>query len=348
MHPIVAKSHITSIHPLWAVEGGRIAINGMNLITEGFKLPEVYLGSEQAQVVHASSQSVSLIVPTGLKRGHTPVRFGDAFGETVFVEIGSRVASGLHQVDNPVIDREGYLYLTYSGARGEQSPVSVFRVRRDGFREPFVSGITNATSMAFAPDSQLYVSSRFDGSVYRVSQDGSFDVFISDLGVASGLAFSPDGTLYVGDRSGTIFRVGTSGHATAFATLPASVAAFHLAWGPDDTLYVTSPTMSSCDCVYRIDQTGKVEKIYRFFGRPQGIAFDAQGLLYVVEALAGMAGLYRVERNGSVVQVLAASSLVGLAFDPVGGLIVASNNTAYRLDIAIRPYASDASSLLDS
>ena len=86
MHPIVAKNHITSIHPLWAVEGGRIAINGMNLITEGFKLPEVYLGSEQAQVVHASSQSVSLIVPTGLKRGHTPVRFGDALGETVFDE----------------------------------------------------------------------------------------------------------------------------------------------------------------------------------------------------------------------------------------------------------------------
>ena len=341
MQPIVAKNHIVSIHPLWAIEGGRITVNGSNLIAEGARLPEVYFGSEQAQIIHASSQSVSLIVPTGLKRGHTPVKFGGALGETVFVEIGLRVASGLHQVDNPVIDSEGYLYLTYSGVRGEQSPVSVFRVRRDGFREPFVSGITNATSMAFGPDSKLHVSSRFDGSVYRVAQDGSFDVFISGLGVASGLAFSPDGTLYVGDRSGTIFRVGTSGHATAFATLPASVAAFHLAWGPDDALYVTSPTMSSCDCVYRVDQTGKVEKIYQSFGRPQGIAFDAQGTLYVVEALAGMAGLYRVERNGSATKVLTASSLVGLAFDPAGGLIVVSNDTAYRLDVAVLPYSSD-------
>ena len=330
MPPKVSRARITSVHPLLAVAGGRVTIEGTDLIADEFDLPEVILGSETARVVCASRRALSVIVPSGLEGGRTPVRVGGVVGETAFVEIGAPVATGLHQVDNPAIDRAGHLYLTYSGARGEESPVSVFRVRRDGFREPFVSGIINATSLAFAPDGRLHISSRFEGSVYRVASNGSFEVLASHLGVACGLAFSPDGTLYVGDRSGTVFRVGTSGHVTPFATLPASVAAFHLAWGPDDALYVTSPTLSSYDWVYRVGHTGKVDRFCSSFGRPQGIAFDAEGSLHVVEALAGVSGVCRVERDGSTTRVLGASTLVGLAFDPSGGLVVASNDTAYR------------------
>ena len=340
MSATVTGQRIASIHPLWAVEGGRITIEGTDLISEGPDLPEVRLGSHVARVVHASRQSISVIVPAGLDGGRTPIRVGGALGETAFVEIGVPVATGLHQVDNPAIDREGALYLTFSGARGESSPVSVFRVRRDGFREPFLSGISNATSMAFAPDGRLHISSRFEGAVYRVQPDGSFEVLASDLGVACGLAFSPDGTLYVGDRSGTVFRVGSAGHATAFATLPASVAAFHLAWGPDDALYVASPTLSSYDRVYRVDHTGKVDDVCTCFGRPQGLAFDTHGSLYVVEALAGTSGVYRLESDGAATRVLAAGALVGLAFDPAGGLVVTSNDTAYRIDTPLRPHQS--------
>ena len=332
------RPRITSIHPLWAVEGGRITIEGTDLVAANLGLPEVLLASQPARIVCASRQAVSLLVPSGLLGGHTPVRVGGSLGETAFVELGVPVATGLHQVDNPAIDSEGCLYLTYSGARGDRSPVSVFRVRPDGFREPFVSGITNATSLAFAPDGRLYVSSRFDGSVYRVESDGSFEVFVSDLGVACGLAFSPDGTLYVGDRSGTVFRVGRSGDAASFAVLPASVAAFHLAWGPDDALYVTSPSLSSYDSVYRVNHKGNVDEICSSFGRPQGIAFDSKGALYVVEALAGSSGVYRVGSDGQATCVLAAGALVGLAFDSAGGLVIASNDTAYRVDVPARPF----------
>jgi sugar lactone lactonase YvrE len=93
------------------------------------------------------------------------------------------------------------------------------------------------------PDDRLYVSSRFEGTVYRLAADGSVESFATDLGVACGLAFAPDGTLYVGDRSGTIFRVDRAGRAETFAALPPSVAAFHLALGPDGALYVTGPTL---------------------------------------------------------------------------------------------------------
>ena len=108
----------------------------------------------------------------------------------------------------------------------------------------------------------------------------------TDLGVACGIAFSDDGTLFVGDRSGSILRV-RDGRATMFATIPPSVAAFHLAFGPDRWLYVTAPTLGARDCVYRISPDGVVEVFYDGFGRPQGLAFDDHGDLYVVDAMAG-------------------------------------------------------------
>ena len=323
---------ITAVRPLSAVEGGRITIEATDLPLTGAAGPEVTLGQQPARVVHLSPRAVSVIVPAGLEGGRTPVRIGGAQGETAFVSIGQRLATGLHQVDNPAIDAQGTVYLTYSGPRGEEAPVSVFRVRRDGFREPFLSGITNATSMAFSPTGQLHVSSRYEGTVYRVDDDGAYEPVASDLGVACGLVFSPDGVMYVGDRTGTVFQIDHTGQASPFASLPASVAAFHLAWGPDAALYVTSPTLSTYDRVYRIDGSGTVDEVCRCFGRPQGLAFDRHGSLHVVEALAGVSGVYKVDPSGSADLVLSAASLVGLAFDPAdGSLVVASNDTAYRV-----------------
>src|SRR5947207_7630245 len=322
---------VTAVRPMWAIEGGRIAIEGTDFPLDLPRLPDVRIGGQPARVVQASSSSLSVIVPSGLESGSTPIRIAGVSGETAFVDIAAAFATGLHQVDNPVFDREGNLYVTYSGTRGQQVPVSIFRVRPNGTRESFSSGIVNPTSMALDPAGRLYVSSRFEGTVYRVAADGSAEVFANDLGVPCGLAFASDGTLYVGERSGTIFRVDPDGHAATFASLPASVAAFHLAFGPDETLYVTGPTLSSYDSLYRVDRRGGVIAQYHRFGRPQGVAFDMRGDLHVVEALAGMSGVYRVRAAGEPELVLAGPALVGVAFDGQGGCVVSSNDTAFRL-----------------
>jgi sugar lactone lactonase YvrE len=275
-----------------------------------------------------------VVVPAGLEGGEIPVRIAGITGQTPLVGIASPFATGLHQVDSPVFDREGNLYVTYSGTRGQQVPVSIFRVRPNGTRETFSSGIVNPTSMAIDRDGRLYVSSRFEGSVYRVAADGAPEVFATDLGVACGLAFARDGSLFVGDRSGTIFRVDAAGHATTFATLPPSVAAFHLAIAPDGAVFVTAPTLSSYDALYRVSPSGEVTAAHSQFGRPQGLAFDAAGTLYVVDALAGSSGVYRVPADGAPELVLAGPGLVGVAFSPGGAIVVTSNDTAYRL---VRP-----------
>jgi len=126
--------------------------------------------------------------------------------------------------------------------------------------------------------------------------------------------------------------VSPHGRAETFASLPASVAAFHLAMGPDGALYVTAPTLSSSDSIYRIGADGSVSARPERFGRPQGLAFDQSGALFVVEALAGESGVYRL--NSSDPELVASGpGLVGVALDGAGTMVVCSNETAYRLAV---------------
>ena len=165
-----------------------------------------------------------------------------------------------------------------------------------------------------------------------MSDEGKHELVVSELGVACGLAFDRNGDLYVGDRSGTIFRV-RDNHAEPFATLPASVAAFHLAISPEGELFASGPTLSTYDHVYRIGPDGNVRSVPATFGRPQGLALSPEGELHVVDALAGRSGLYRLkDLDGEPELLVAGCGFIGVAFGPSGELAVASNDTAFRFD----------------
>jgi len=69
-------------------------------------------------------------------------------------------------------------------------------------------------------------------------------------------------------------------------------------------------------------------------GRPQGLTFDSTGTMFVVDALAGSAGLYRIDMTTRAPEpelIVAAPQLVGVASHPDGGLVLASNDTLWRL-----------------
>lgn len=319
---------LTAVDPLRVIEGGRLWLRGSGLPVPTSHEDLCTVGGRPARAVFAAPDRIAVEIPAGLDGGPTEVKVPWLPGATLFVDIGTEVATGLHQVDSPAIDAQGRVYVTYSGSRGQQAPVSVFRVAPGGPREPFVTGIVNVTSMTFSASGLLHISSRFDGTVYRVFDDGRHEVVASDLGLACGLAFAPDGTLLVGDRSGTIFHIDLKGRTQTLATLPASVAAFHLAMGPDGWLYVTGPTLATYDRLYRVAMDGRVETVDATFGRPQGLAFDPEGNLHIVEALAGASGIYRFNAGGKTL-VVAGPRLVGLAFGPTGHLVVATSDTAY-------------------
>ncbi|HUE86966.1 MAG TPA: hypothetical protein VMO26_12900 [Vicinamibacterales bacterium] len=331
----VASVQLTGLDPLRVVEGGRLWLRGSSLPVPTAHEDLCTIGGVPARAVFAAPDRMAVEVPWGLAGGRTEVKVPWLPGATLYVDVAAQLATGLHQVDNPAVDRLGRVYVTYSGSRGQQAPVSIFRVAElGGPREPFVTGIVNATSMAFGPDDRLYVSSRFDGTVYRVVEDGGTEVVASDLGLACGLAFAPDGTLLVGDRSGTIFHIDQKGRTETLTSLPASVAAFHLAMGPDRALYVTGPTLGSYDRIYRVSLDGRVETFDASFGRPQGLAFDHEGTLHVVEALAGSSGIYQMRPEGRVL-VVAGPRLVGVAFGPDGTIVAATNDSVYRFGTRI-------------
>ena len=326
----VAQVELTGLDPLRILEGGRLWLRGSGLPVPVAHEDLCTVGGVPARAVFAAPDRMAVEVPSGLEGGRTEVKVPWLPGATLYVDVATPLATGLHQVDNPAVDSQGRVYVTYSGSRGQQAPVSIFRIAEPGGpREPFVTGIVNATSMVFGPDGRLYVSSRFDGSVYRVLEDGRTEVVASDLGLACGLAFAPDGTLFVGDRSGTLFHIDQKGRTETLTSLPASVAAFHLAMGPDHALYVTGPTLSTYDRIYRVSMAGRVETLDDSFGRPQGLAFDHEGTLHVVEALAGSSGVYQMRPTGRVL-VIAGPRLVGVAFGPDGTTVLATNDAVFR------------------
>lgn len=327
-----ARLPVRTLAPRVALDGGRVTIEGEGLPFHGDRAPAVLVGNLPADVLSTSTRRLRIAVPPGLEAGPAWITSPEMEEPLGKIYAGGAIATALHVVDNPAIDAEGRVYATYSGTRGQRVPVSVFRIGLDGQREPLVSGIVNATSLAFDREGELCVSSRFDGAIYRVKRDGRLDKIASDLGVACGLALSPDGSLFVGDRSGTLFRVNAAGRAIPFASLPPSVAAFHVAVGPEEDVYVSGPTLSSNDSIYRVNRRGEVSVFAAGFGRPQGLAFDRQGRLHVVEALAGASGLYRVSPGGGRELVVSGSGLVGVAFLPTRGVILATNDTLFRID----------------
>jgi len=204
--------------------------------------------------------------------------------------------------------------------------------------KPFINDLMNATGLAFDIQGMLYVSSRYDGQVYQITPNGNMSTYVEGMGVATGIAFDRQHNLYVGDRSGTIFKISPKRQIFVFATLEASLAAYHLAFGPDGHLYVTGPTTSSFDSVHRISPDGEVEVFYRGLGRPQGMAFDEQGRLYVAASLAGRKGIVRIYPDKRADLFVSGPGIVGLAFTPSRAMAIATTNAIYRVDVGIKGF----------
>ena len=143
------------------------------------------------------------------------------------------------------------------------------------------------------------------------------------------------GNLYVGDRSGSIFKISPTKEIFVFATLEPSISAYHLAFGLDYHLYVAGPTLSSFDSVYRISPTGEVKKFFTGLGRPQGLAFDVEGRLYVVASYRGRAGVFRFRSSTEPELFVSGLGLVGLAFDVNENVFVADGSSVYRVHAGV-------------
>ncbi|MGA3010968.1 MAG: gluconolaconase [Terracidiphilus sp.] len=330
-----AAPRIDDVVPAAALPSGEVELTGANLGPLGPALPSVLVDGLPAQVVMSRPSRLAFRVPEQATTGMIEVSNSAGSGNAAPLRIAHQLSDGLHPVTNPVVSRSGMIYATISGQRGKQTPVSIVRVSPDGRGTPFVTGILNATGMAFNPDGDLFVTSRAEGNVYRIDDAGEPTVYAEGMGVATGAAFDPDGNLFVGDRSGTIFKINPERQIFVYATLEPSVAAYHLALDAAGTLYVCGPTLSSNDAIWAIDTHGEARAWFRGLGRPQGLALDKEGNVYLAACLRGRRGLVRITPNGEATLALAGANLVGLAFSPLGTTVLATNEAVYDVDLGV-------------
>jgi sugar lactone lactonase YvrE len=332
---------VLRVIPAAVIPGGEVAIEYEAVSAKVASAMGFSFDGKPAQISAADRSRALVRVPeiTSEQPVHitTTINGVVASASDVTVFVGRKIISDVHPVANPAFHpTDGSLYVTRSGSRGEHVPVSIFRVDSDGAVEEFSGDILNPTGMAFDALGRMYVTSRFDGVVYRVSPVREVVTFAEDLGIATGLAFNSQGRMFVGDRSGTIYRVNEIGGVEKWAEHEPSVSAYHLAFGSDDCLYVTGPTVSSFDAITRFDEDGNASTFYRGLGRPQGMAFDRDGNLYVAASLRGSRGIVRIATDGSDAELFVAGmNVVGLAFGPSGEVAVATNEGVYNLPMGV-------------
>jgi sugar lactone lactonase YvrE len=326
---------IDDIVPSAALPLGEVELIGAHLGPLAFGPPAVLVDGHPAHVLLSRPTRLALRVPEEATSGLIEVRSPSGASNSVPLRVARELTSGLHPVTSPAVSRSGMIYATISGPRGKQTPVSIVRVSPDGRGTPFVTGILNATGLAFNPDGDLFVTSRAEGNVYRIDPSGESTVYAEGMGVATGAAFDAEGNLFVGDRSGTIFKIDPQRKIFVYATLEPSVAAYHLAVNAEGTLFVTAPALNSNDAVWAIDAHGQTQVWYRGLGRPQGLALSRDGDVYVTACLHGRRGLVRITAAGDASLVLAGPNLVGVAFSPLGTTVLATSEAVFDVDLGV-------------
>jgi sugar lactone lactonase YvrE len=330
---------IVRVDPPAGIPGGEVSIECSNYDTSELRSCQARFDNELSHLVGASPRRVLAIVPETHQGGEAALTLHSKSGTTAKERftIGAKLAEDLHPVANPAFDPDsGELYVTRSGSRGQQLPVSIYSIDTNGRIADFTGEISNPTGIAFDKSGQMFVTSRLDGTVYRMTPFKEAVPFARNLGVATGLAFDREGRMYVGDRTGTIYQINGIGEEKIWGHMEPSVSAYHLAFGPDDMLYATGPTVSSFDAIMRFSPNGAAGVFYRGLGRPQGLAFDRAGNIYVAASLRGRRGIVRISSDGRQAEVaVAGMNLVGLAFSAAGDMVVATNEAVYNLPLGI-------------
>lgn len=330
---ILGKKHsnglprIDAVAPAHALAGGEVRIIGAGLRPQELLRPKVKFGELEASIVVSSADFLVARVPEGATSGPIVVAMDGHVSNPQTVGIAVPIAENLHLVTNPALDAEGNIYATFSASRGQKVPVSIYKIDTNYTIKPLVQEMMNATSIAFDKQGHMYVSSRYDGAVYRVAPNGSMSTFSEGLGIATGIAFDREQSLYVGDRNGTIFKIARDQQMFVFATLEMSVSAYHLAFSPAGDLFVTGPN----DRIFKIDPRGSVSTFFKGLGRPQGLAFDVDGNLYVAASFSGTRGIVRIAPDGSARLEVAGQGMVGLAFAPGRSVILATTSAVHHL-----------------
>ena len=276
------------------------------------------------------------LVPAGLEGGRRRSASTACAGRRAFVDVAAPFATGLHQVDNPVFDRAGQSvrhlqrHARPAGA-GVDLPRAAQRHARDVLlrhRQSDVDGDrAGRRSVRVEPVRGHGLSRR------RPTARSSRSPPISAS--PAGWRSSSDGTLFVGDRSGTIFRVDRDGQATTLR-----VAAAERRGVPPRARPGRRAVRHRADAVaVRLGLSGSTRTAtVDASGTPASAG--RRGSHSIRAALCSSSKRSRAPADCTGCRPEASTARAGRSPGPVssawrstpdGGLVVCSNDTAYRL-----------------
>jgi hypothetical protein len=105
---------IRTLEPIRVVPGGRLWVHGDAFPVPSGSADDIAIGGVPARIAFAAPQRVAVTVPDPVPGGSQAVKVSWAPGATLYAHVAQVLATGLHQVDNPVVDPAGHVYVTYS------------------------------------------------------------------------------------------------------------------------------------------------------------------------------------------------------------------------------------------
>ena len=150
---MATAAKILNIDPAYGIAGGEIVIDCEGFDTSDPSRCGVTIGEAQAQIVALGPHRVLAVVPE-TKGGKVEVRLSSngELSEPASLTVAKKLAGDLHPVANPAFDPDdGALFVTRSGSRGEELPVTLFRIDISGDVSEYSGDISNPTGIAFSP-----------------------------------------------------------------------------------------------------------------------------------------------------------------------------------------------------
>jgi sugar lactone lactonase YvrE/S-formylglutathione hydrolase FrmB len=160
--------------------------------------------------------------------------------------------------------------------------------------------LQGATSLAAAPNGDVYLSDAAAATVYKIGADGKPAKFAANLPALEGMCFGPDGTLYGCDAGKKrIVAIDPSG---AVRTVAHGIAGHGITVSHDGTLYVSEPGEHAelPSTIWRITPAGVKTALDHGLFPATGVAFQPDGaLFYAAESSSRWVYSYIVQPDGS-------------------------------------------------
>lgn len=193
---------------------------------------------------------------------------------------------------------------------------------------PFLKGISAPTSLAFF-EGVLLVTSMLERKVYRCIAPNEAETFSQGLGSTFGIAVNSLGEIFAGDQAGSLFKIDSTGKASFYTSLPETFKGYHFAISQTNQLYVAVPSNMGKNTIYHINDKKEAVPFIETMNVLGGVAFSSDNKIFWVENSREEGMVLTLDKNNQPQKVVSGNFILGLAFNPLGDLIITDLRCLY-------------------